>query len=128
MSIRAWFGNLVSSGMKVITDSEVKVITGPVKDLSGTAKDVTGIRRDLVETKLAEKKLEEQNNLIHRATLDDIKVYDPKFGRLHRIEKLPIGITIVSLLIAASLFWRPAVVQQIISRVERSVKQVLVWK
>ena len=78
MGFRSFIGNAFSSGLKTVTDVGAKAITGPVKDISGTAKDVTGIRKDLVETKLAEYKVEEHFSLIQKAGLEDVKTYDPK--------------------------------------------------
>lgn len=58
-TISAW----LKSTLNAVTGSAVKTVTGPIKDVSGTAKDVTGIRKDIVETKLAQIKLEEQESL-----------------------------------------------------------------
>jgi hypothetical protein len=52
--------------------------------MSGTAKDVTGVRRDLVETKLAQLRVEEHESLIQKATVEDVKKYDPKTRRVIR--------------------------------------------
>jgi hypothetical protein len=82
MGIRSFLGWAFSSALKGATIAGAKAITGPVRDISGTAKDVTGIRKDLVETKLAQYKAEEYESLIQKATLDDVKKYDPKTQRL----------------------------------------------
>ena len=72
------------STVRVITDLATKAVTDAVKDASGIAKDVTGIRRDLVETKLAQYKVEDHESLIQKATLDDVKEYDNTFRSLKR--------------------------------------------
>jgi hypothetical protein len=48
-------------------------------------RDVVGARKDLVETdkaKLENEKLKEELSPIQRATLDDVKKYDPKIKEL----------------------------------------------
>src|ERR1700730_5642528 len=84
MGLRGFFATVLSSGMKVITNFGAKAVTGPVKDVSGTVKDVTRVRRDIVETKLAQFKLEEHESLIQNATLNDVESYDPKTRRIIR--------------------------------------------
>ena len=76
MGLRSFIANVFSSGVKTITDAGAKAVTGPAKDISGAAKDVTGIRKDLVETKLAQYKVEEHESLIQKATFEDVKDYD----------------------------------------------------
>src|SRR5437870_9903886 len=76
--IWAWLGGIVSK----LSLPVLRAVTGPAKDFSGTAKDVTGVRRDLVETQVGEKKLEEYENQIQKATLDDVTSYDPKTRRI----------------------------------------------
>jgi len=56
--------------------------------MSGTAKDVTGVRRDLVETKLAQLRVEEHESLIQKATVEDVKKYDPKTRRVMRAARV----------------------------------------
>jgi len=48
-------------------------------------RDIVGTRKDLVETdkaKLETEKLRDERSLIQRATLDDVKKYDPKTQKL----------------------------------------------
>jgi hypothetical protein len=78
MGFRSFISKIFSSAAESITEGTAKTVSGVVKDASGTAKDVTGIRRDLVETKLAQFKVEEHESLIQRATLDDVKEFDGK--------------------------------------------------
>jgi hypothetical protein len=59
-----------------------EAVTGPVKAVTGAAKNVVDIRKSVVETRLAERRLEHEESLIQRATLDDVKQYDPKTQRL----------------------------------------------
>lgn len=73
-----------SSALTTITKAGTKAVTGPLKDISGAAKDVTGIRKDLVETKLAQYRLEEHESLIQKATLSDVKRYDERTRRVVR--------------------------------------------
>jgi predicted nucleic acid-binding Zn-ribbon protein len=88
MSIR----KIVTKALSIVTDTGTKAVTGVVKDVSGTAKDVTGIRKDLVETKVAQIKVEEYESQIQRATLGDVKKYDQKIRDLEyliaEIEKI----------------------------------------
>ena len=78
MGFRELMANAFSSGAQFIATNGAHGITGPVKDVSGAVKDVTGIRKDLVETKLAENKLRTEESLIQKATLEDVKLYDPR--------------------------------------------------
>src|SRR6266567_706547 len=72
----------VTKALGIVTDTGTKAVTGVVKDVSGTAKDVTGIRKDLVETKVAQIKVEEHERQIQRATLADVEKYDQSRGKL----------------------------------------------
>ncbi|MCU1300691.1 MAG: hypothetical protein JWQ87_975 [Candidatus Sulfotelmatobacter sp.] len=45
---------------------------------------MTGIRRDIVETKLADKRLQEQESLIEKPTWDEIKKLDPRIQTIIR--------------------------------------------
>src|SRR5258708_9543813 len=65
-----------------LTASAIKNTTGAAKDVSGTVKDATGIRKDIVETKLAERKLEREESPIQLASLDDVKEFDPKYSAI----------------------------------------------
>lgn len=60
----------------------LRAVTGPAKELSGTVKDLTSVRRDLVETKVAQKKLDEYEDQIQKASLDDVTSFDPKTRRI----------------------------------------------
>jgi hypothetical protein len=84
MGFRSFFSKLFSSAAESVTKGTAKTVSGVVKDVSGTAKDVTGIRRDLIETKLAQYKVEEHESMIQRATLDDIREFDAKFRELSK--------------------------------------------
>ena len=93
-----------------------KAVTGVVKDVSGATKDVTGIRKDLVETELAKVELKEKTSLVHAATFEDVKHFDPKvkrilahgpgevIGHCYSVAPLWIGISLL-LVILALLAW-----------------------
>src|SRR5437773_1660240 len=78
MSIRSF----LTKALGVVTDTGTKAVTGVVKDVSGTAKDVVDIRKGLVETKIAQIKVEEYESQIQKATLEDVKKYDPRIKTL----------------------------------------------
>jgi|ERR1022692_562273 hypothetical protein len=59
-----------------------EAVTKPVKDITGAAKDVVGIRKDLVETQLAERRLKNEESLILKATLEDVKEFDQKTRKI----------------------------------------------
>jgi|SRR5580704_10618763 hypothetical protein len=110
-----------------------KAVTGPVKDLSGAAKDATGIRKDLVETKLAQLKLESEESLIQRATLDDVKEYDPKRKRIFAV--ISKSAFLVALLVVsfkalspgvAGLIWRGGNSPSLIH--ETTARHVFYWR
>lgn len=73
---------LLKSAVGAIGAAGAEAVTKPVKDITGAAKDVVDIRKDLVETRLAEKRLENEERLIHKATLEDVKRYDSKTRNL----------------------------------------------
>ena len=85
MGIRSLASRILGSVVSGLTGAGAKIVTGPVKDISGTAKGVTGIRRDLVETKLAEFRVEEHERVTQRATFEDVRRYDPKAQRLIKL-------------------------------------------
>jgi hypothetical protein len=65
-----------------------KAVTGPMKDVSGIAKDVTEIKKNLVERKLAEKHLTDEESLISKPTLEDVKRFDPQTKRIVRAAEI----------------------------------------
>jgi hypothetical protein len=62
----------------------VKDVSGTANDVSGIAKDVTGVKKDLVERKLAEKHLTDEESLVSKPTLEDVKRFDPKTKQIVR--------------------------------------------
>jgi hypothetical protein len=82
MSICGFLRRALSLGLRGLTSVGVKAVTGPAKDASGMARDVTGIRKDIVETKLAQLKVEEHDSVIQKATFEDVKDYDLKVQRI----------------------------------------------
>jgi hypothetical protein len=67
---------------KLLTEHAANALLGPVMAVTGATKDATSIRRDIVETKIAQHKLSEVENLVSKASLDDVKDYDPKTRKI----------------------------------------------
>ncbi len=68
--------------LSLFTGGTAKAVTGPLKDGTGMVKDITGIRKDRVDTEIAEMNLADKRSLITKASLDDVREYDPKYKRI----------------------------------------------
>lgn len=74
--------NAIAPCLHFLSGFGAKVFTGPIKDLTGTAKDLSGLKRDHVETKLAERKLLEQQSRIYQVGFADVQQFDPRYQLL----------------------------------------------
>ena len=66
-----------------ITSGAVKDTAGAVHEVVGTAKDLQDIEKGKIDKRLAERQLEREQSLIHKATFEDVKKFDPNYERLH---------------------------------------------